>query len=171
LPDKRKITHVMDKYSYIANSDGAYIEELYNSYKQDPTSVDGGWQKFFEGFDFYQKYPLNGHSNGAATKSAPATGKTESAPADASRIQKEMEIVHLIRGYRSRGHLLARTNPIRQRRDRLPRLELEDFNLSEADLDTVFEAGTEVFGKPATLREIVDALKTIYTREIGFEYL
>jgi len=161
----------MDKYSYIANSDGAYIEELYNSYKQDPTSVDGGWQKFFEGFDFYQKYPLNGHSNGAATKSAPATGKTESAPADASRIQKEMEIVHLIRGYRSRGHLLARTNPIRQRRDRLPRLELEDFNLSEADLDTVFEAGTEVFGKPATLREIVDALKTIYTREIGFEYL
>ncbi len=161
----------MDKYSYIANSDGAYIEELYNSYKQDPTSVDGGWQKFFEGFDFYQKYPLNGHSNGAATKSAPEAGKTDSTPVDASRIQKEMEVVHLIRGYRSRGHLLARTNPIRERLDRNPRLNLADFKLSDADLDTVFEAGTEVFGRPATLREIVDSLKTIYTREIGFEYL
>ncbi len=161
----------MDKYSYIANSDGAYIEELYNSYKQDPTSVDGGWQKFFEGFDFYQKYPLNGHSNGAATQSAPGTGKSDAAPVDASRIQKEMEVVHLIRGYRSRGHLLARTNPIRERLERSPRLDLADFKLSEADLDTVFEAGTEVFGRPATLREIVDSLKTIYTREIGFEYL
>ena len=161
----------MDKYSYIANSDGAYIEELYNSYKQDPTSVDGGWQKFFEGFDFYQKYPLNGHSNGTAAKSAPGTDKTDSTPVDASRIQKEMEVVHLIRGYRSRGHLLARTNPIRERLDRSPRLDLADFKLSEADLDTVFEAGTEVFGRPASLREIVDSLKTIYTREIGFEYL
>ncbi len=47
----------MDKYTYIANSDAAYIEELYNSYKQDSTSVDEGWQKFFEGFDFSQKYP------------------------------------------------------------------------------------------------------------------
>jgi 2-oxoglutarate dehydrogenase E1 component len=39
----------MDKYTYIANSDAAYIEELYNSYKQDAASVDEGWQKFFEG--------------------------------------------------------------------------------------------------------------------------
>ena len=161
----------MDKYSYIANSDGAYIEELYNSYKEDPGSVDAGWQKFFEGFDFYQKYPVNGHANGAATKSASAADKSGLATVDAARIQKEMEVVHLIRGYRSRGHLLARTNPIRERLDRNPRLSLEDFKLSEADLDTVFEAGTEVFDRPATLREIVESLKTIYTREIGFEYL
>ncbi len=51
----------MDKYSYIANSDASYIEELYNSYKKDPSAVDEGWQKFFEGFEFYQKYPQNGH--------------------------------------------------------------------------------------------------------------
>lgn len=161
----------MDKYSYIANSDGAYIEELYNSYKQDPGSVDAGWQKFFEGYDFYQKYPVKGHVNGAAAKAASAPGHTVPSAVNAALIQKEMEVVHLIRGYRSRGHLLARTNPIRERLDRNPRLSLADFKLSETDLDTVFEAGTEVFGRPATLREIVDSLKTIYTREIGFEYL
>ena len=62
----------MDKYTYIANSDGAYIEDLYNSYKQDSTSVDEGWQKFFEGYDFSQKYPVNGngHTNGAANGKA-----------------------------------------------------------------------------------------------------
>lgn len=155
----------MDNYSYIANSDGAYIEELYNSYKQDPSSIDEGWRKFFEGFEFSQKYPLNGHTADAAEISG-GTGKV-----DADKIRKEMEVVHLIRGYRSRGHLLARTNPIRERLDRKPRLDLADFKLAESDLDTVFEAGTEVFGRPAKLREIVEALKTIYTQDIGFEYL
>jgi 2-oxoglutarate dehydrogenase E1 component len=159
----------MDKYTYIANSDAAYIEELYNSYKQDAASVDEGWQKFFEGFDFSQKYPVNGngHANGAANgKEVAATGKV-----DPSRIRKEMEVVHLIRGFRSRGHLLATTNPIQKRKDRQPQLDIADFNLGPEDLDSVFEAGVEVFGRPASLREIVDSLKTIYTRNIGFEYL
>ena len=159
----------MDKYTYIANSDAAYIEELYNSYKQDAASVDEGWQKFFEGYDFYQKYPVtgNGHANGSANgKEAAVVGKS-----DPARIRKEMEVVHLIRGYRSRGHLLATTNPIQKRKDRRPQLDIADFNLGPEDLDTVFEAGVEVFDRPATLREIVDALKTIYARNIGFEYL
>jgi 2-oxoglutarate dehydrogenase E1 component len=160
----------MDKYTYIANSDGAYIEDLYNSYKQDSTSVDEGWQKFFEGFDFSQKYPVNGngHANGAVNGKAAAVAP---AKADASSIRKEMEVVHLIRGFRSRGHLLATTNPIQKRKDRQPQLDISDFNLGPEDLDSVFEAGVEVFGRPASLREIVDALNTIYTRNIGFEYL
>ncbi|TLV03617.1 2-oxoglutarate dehydrogenase E1 component [Dyadobacter luticola] len=159
----------MDKYTYIANSDAAYIDELYNSYKQDAASVDEGWQKFFEGYDFFQKFPVNGngHTNGAANgKEAATISKT-----DPSRIRKEMEVVHLIRGFRSRGHLMATTNPIQKRKDRQPQLDISDFNLGPEDLDTVFEAGVEVFGRPATLREIVESLKTIYTRNIGFEYL
>jgi len=159
----------MDKYTYIANSDGAYIEDLYNSYKQNPASVDEGWQKFFEGFDFSQKYPVNGngHANGTANgKEAAPAGKP-----NPTLIRKEMEVVHLIRGFRSRGHLLATTNPIQKRKDRQPQLDISDFNLGAEDLDSVFEAGVEVFGRPATLREIVDSLNTIYTRNIGFEYL
>ncbi|PWJ58406.1 2-oxoglutarate dehydrogenase E1 component [Dyadobacter jejuensis] len=159
----------MDKYTYIANSEGAYIENLYNSYKQDPASVDAGWQKFFEGFEFSQKFsdtatlPVNGSPNGAE----PAGG----GKVDSTQTRKEMEVVHLIRGFRSRGHLLATTNPIQKRKDRKPQLDIADFNLEEKDLDTVFEAGIEVFGRPATLREIVDSLTIIYTKNIGFEYL
>jgi len=154
----------MDNYSYIANSEPSYIEELYKSYQLDPTSVEISWARFFEGFDFSNKFPKNGTvaSNGLASKSDSASD---------ARIRKEMEVVHLIRGYRSRGHLVATTNPIRERKDRSPLLELADFKLEESDLDTVFEAGREVFGKPATLREIVDSLKKIYTSCIGFEYL
>ncbi len=163
----------MDNYSYIANSEPSYIEELYKSYQQDPTSVEESWARFFEGFDFSNKYPKNGAApaNGTATAASSNGVSSKSTSVSEDRIRKEMEVVHLIRGYRSRGHLVATTNPIRERKNRAPLLALADFKLQESDLDTVFEAGTEVFGKPATLREIVDALKKIYTSDIGFEYL
>jgi len=154
----------MDKYSYIANAHGSYVEELYKSYKENPESVDASWQKFFEGFDFSDSYKING----GAIKT---NGQATSGPVDADKVKKEMEVVHLIRGYRSRGHLLADTNPVRKRKDRKPLLELKDFNLSEADLETVFTAGVEVFGRPASLKEILEALNKVYTGKIGFEYL
>ena len=47
----------MDSYSYIANADAAAIETLYQAYQQNPESVDFGWRKFFEGFDFSQQFP------------------------------------------------------------------------------------------------------------------
>jgi 2-oxoglutarate dehydrogenase E1 component len=50
----------MDRYSYISNAHGAYIEELYKSYKENPDSVDSSWQKFFEGFDFSLEFKENG---------------------------------------------------------------------------------------------------------------
>ncbi|TAG17922.1 MAG: 2-oxoglutarate dehydrogenase E1 component [Cytophagia bacterium] len=158
----------MEKFSYIANSEAAYVEDLYQQYRQKPDSVDTSWQRFFEGFEFSQHYSENGngHANGKST-AAPAAGGSVSS----EHARKELEVVHLIRGYRSRAHLLAKTNPIQPRRDREPRLELKDFKLSEADLDSVFEAGIEVFGRPAALREIVAALQKIYTGKIGFEYL
>ncbi len=140
----------MDSFSYIANADVAAIDNLYEQYKNDPTSVDESWQNFFKGFDFSQNFSTNKE---ASTSSSGSNTKEHT--------RKEMEVVHLIRGYRSRGHLLSDTNPIGGRRDRNPQLEISDFGLTDADLTTVFEAGIEVFGRAATLREIVDALRKI----------
>jgi 2-oxoglutarate dehydrogenase E1 component len=160
----------MDKYSYIANASGDYINELYRAFQENPASVEESWQKFFEGFEFYQTYygssPSNGsQSNGHAPIASPQVST------DAAQIKKEMEVVHLIRAYRSRGHLAANTNPIRPRKDRKPLLSLSDYGFTEADLDTVFVAGSEVLGRPSTLREVLEALQKIYTGSIGFEYL
>ena len=158
----------MDQFSYIANADVAALDAIYQQYKQDPTSVDESWQNFFKGFEFHQAYSGNGQSTGTNAAAAKPAGITT---ASAEHTRKEMEVVHLIRGYRSRGHLLSKINPIGPRKDRKPMLDLADFNLSEADLDTVFEAGIELFGEAATLRKIVDALKKVYLGKIGFEYL
>src|SRR5688572_14081678 len=78
----------MDAYSYIANADAAAIETLYQAYRQNPESVDFGWRKFFEGFDFSQQFPegapvvpANGNATNGAATAAPAAPK---APAPAA---------------------------------------------------------------------------------------
>ena len=149
----------MDKYSYIANAHGNYIDELYSDYQNSPDSVDESWQRFFEGFEFSQtKFGDNGATNGKAS-----TG--------GALDTKEIQVHYLIHAYRSRAHLRATTNPVRERKDRNPRLDLEEFGLQESDMETVFQAG-EVLGiGPAKLKDIIAALRTIYEGTIGFEYM
>jgi 2-oxoglutarate dehydrogenase E1 component len=161
----------MDKYSYVANAHVSYIDELYNSYKQDPASVDFSWQKFFEGFEFSLQYGdrSNGHSNGATTEATTTSAKSSATGTAIS--DKEVLVRALIHAYRSRGHLRAKTNPVRPRKDRKALLDLQDFNLSEADLNTTFEAGKEIGIGRATLKKIVDSLKYIYEGTVGFEYM
>jgi 2-oxoglutarate dehydrogenase E1 component len=87
-------------------------------------------------------------------------------------VRKEFAVLDLINGYRTRGHLFTQTNPVRQRRTYSPTLDLENFRLSDVDLDTVFQAAVEVgLPGPASLREIVAHLQAIYCRSIGVEYM
>jgi len=148
----------MDKYSYIANAHGAYIDELYKSYKENPDSVDDTWKSFFEGFDFsLTKYGEDG-----------ATLMPDALSGD--QLKKEVAVRELISAYRLRGHLESTTNPVRERVDRKALLELEHFGLSNDDLDKVFTAGEELGIGPATLKQIVERLRLIYCGNVGFEF-
>jgi 2-oxoglutarate dehydrogenase E1 component len=146
----------MDKYSYIANAHGNYIDELYQSYKQDPNSVDESWGRFFEGFEF------------SLTKYGDAP---EEASLEKGLSSKETKVRNLIHAYRTRGHLEANTNPVRKRRDHKALLTIEDHGLTEADLDTEFEVGAVLGIGKASLRKILESLRAIYASTIGFEYM
>jgi 2-oxoglutarate dehydrogenase E1 component len=148
----------MDPFSYIANADPAYIESLYQDFKKDPVSFNGEWKKFFEGFDF-----------ALANFEQPEGGAAVAGPSP-SLSPKEFQVLQLIWAYRAKGHLLSKTNPIRPRLDRKAHLELSDFGLSEADLDTPFAAGAELGLGTVPLREIIAFLRDIYCHTLGFEY-
>ncbi|NQZ75839.1 MAG: 2-oxoglutarate dehydrogenase E1 component, partial [Ekhidna sp.] len=142
----------MDKYSYIANAHGNYLDELFNAYKENPETIDESWKKFFEGFEFAQeKY---GESGGDPSVATP----------------KETAVRNLIYNYRSWAHLVADTNPVRERRPHTAKLELSDFGLSDQDLNTEFEVGQEVGLGKASLNNILAKLKKVYANHIGFEY-
>jgi len=148
----------MDSLSYLSNADSAYIDSLYQAYQQEPDSVDFGWQKFFEGFDFGQKSVDNISSENITSTSQ-------------AHVLKEINALNMINGYRDRGHLFTKTNPVRERRQYFPGKELETFGFTDADLDTVFKAGLEVgLGPNATLREIRQLLEDTYCQSLGIEY-
>ena len=151
----------MDKYSYLSNVDSAWLDDLHQQYQKDPASVETGWARFFEGFEFARS--LEGDAHLSATPSAPSPGGNE-------RFEKEFKVIDLINAYRQRGHLFTRTNPVRDRRKYSPTLDLEHYGLSDADLDTVFSAGNEVGLGPVRLGDIIDLLTQTYCQSIGVEF-
>ncbi|TVZ07808.1 2-oxoglutarate dehydrogenase E1 component [Cellulophaga sp. RHA_52] len=151
----------MDKYSFLNAAHTSFFATLYDKYLISPDSVEPSWRAFFQGFDFGQETAQEEFSeNGPAIEAAMPQS-----------LQKEFKVIKLIDGYRSRGHLFTKTNPVRERRKYSPTLELDNFGLSSEDLNTIFTAG-EILGIGAvSLQEIIKHLKSIYCDAIGVEYM
>lgn len=150
----------MDKYSFLNAAHTAYFAELYEQYQQNPDSIEPSWKAFFQGYDFgSENYGLEGEIVDGVSAQIP------------EHLQKEFQVIKLIDGYRTRGHLFTKTNPVRARRKYAPTLEIENFGLTQNDLQTVFNAG-EIIGIGAqTLFEIRKHLEAIYCSSIGVEYM
>jgi 2-oxoglutarate dehydrogenase E1 component len=151
----------MKDFSYITSSHPAYIENLYTDFKNNPESVDVDLRKFFEGFDFaVSSQNGNGKSHAVA----------EISPVSVTNLDKEFGVYQLIRSYRDKGHLLSKTNPIRERKDRNANLALSYFGLNDGDLQTEFVAGKFAGIGTATLQKILDHLKKCYAGSFGVEF-
>ncbi|MFT5679071.1 MAG: 2-oxoglutarate dehydrogenase E1 component, partial [Patiriisocius sp.] len=152
----------MDKYSFLNAAHPAYIAEIYDKYLKFPDSVEPSWRAFFQGFDF-------GVESGSAAEAGfadagVATGISQS-------VLKEFAVIKLIDGYRTRGHLFTKTNPVRNRRIYKPTLAIENFGLSKDDLNTRFKAGEIIGLGEQTLESIIKHLVAIYCESIGVEYM
>jgi len=159
----------MDRFSFLNAANTAYFADLYDQYLRNPDSIEPSWRAFFQGFDFgMEDSGVTANNNEVQFQANPLENQNGEIP---QSVLKEFEVVRLIDGYRTRGHLFTKTNPVRDRRKYTPTLDLQNFGLSEQDLDVKFSAG-EILGiGPATLREIVDHLETIYCHSIGVEYM
>ena len=146
-----------DHRFFLSNATPEYIDNLYQSYQSDPGSVDPEWQKFFSGFDFALTQYGGEASSGASLEEDEVHAK-------------EINVLRLINGYRTRGHLFTKTNPVRERRQYTPTLDLETYGLSSSDLETVFEAGADVGLGRAKLKDIITLLQETYCQSIGAEY-
>ncbi|MBT2162555.1 2-oxoglutarate dehydrogenase E1 component [Zobellia barbeyronii] len=159
----------MDKYSFLNTAHTSFFSELYDKYLINPDSVEPSWRAFFQGYDFGTETALDEldvedfvAQNG--TQNSMGQQMPES-------LQKEFQVIRLIDGYRSRGHLFTKTNPVRERRKYEPSLDIENFGLSQGDMGTVFNAGEIIGIGVSTLKEIIDHLQHIYCDAIGVEYM
>ena len=144
----------MKDFSYITNSHPSFIEGLYTDFTEDPEKVDPEFRKFFEGFDY------------AVANEVPGAGTGN---VDTNQLAKEFSVYRLIEAYRHKGHLIAKTNPIRSRKDRHANLELKYFGLTDKDLTQKFQAGQFVGLPGASLEKIIDKLQKLYCGSVGVE--
>lgn len=136
------------------------LDEKYNQWCLDPQSVEPTWSAFFEGFELGAAQAKRREEAAAA---APAASE-----ADLALYGK---VVSLIYNYRTLGHTQAHINPLEETPERNPRLSLEQFGITAADLER--ETSNPFFrhGDKMKLREMIAALEATYSGLIGFEFM
>ena len=148
----------MDKFSFLNAAHTGFIADLYELYLINPDAVEPSWRSFFQGYDL-------------ANENYSLIDIEEFSSEIPQEVRKEFLVIDLINGYRTRGHLFTKTNPVRERRKYAPTLAIENFGLSHNDLNTVFNA-SEILGiGQRALSEIIQHLENIYCDSIGAEYM
>ncbi len=146
----------MDKFSYLGNMEASQIEAFYRDYLDNPDKLEPSWRQFFDGFEFARKrYP------------APDSATDQ----ETLLFRNEFNVIELINGYRERGHLFTKTNPVRTRRKYFPTLDHQNFGLQDSDLDTAFQAGNEIGIGKSKLKDIIGHLQQTYCQSIGAEFM
>ncbi len=171
-----------------------YVEELYESYRREPTSVSEDWQRYFREGTNGDAWPDRGRLgpmiaprsmfNPAGVGVAGGDGSGGGGRGDGETVVEDTKLTgfqdrvgQLIRNYRVRGHVIARFDPLcdeRKDQDRTTvpeELTLGYFNFSEAELDRKVSCKTFQNGREMPLRELYQRLRDTYCGSVGVEYM
>jgi len=170
----------MDKYSFLNAANTQFFADLYDQYLENPDSVEASWRAFFQGFDFAREsygddFFQESVPQEVSTVTAPVASSVASTPQAApvpvsGKIEKELQVLNLIKAYQRQGHLLAQIDPLKERKAPQVSLSLEKFGLSQADLSTVFDAAKEIHLAPSPLSVILKKLEDTFTKSIAIEF-
>lgn len=167
--------------SYLGAGNEGYIEDLYETYLANPQQIDPSWRAFFDDLSKSMQRPLKDVSH-SAIRERFLNGVKKSAQTYAMEAQEfqsyqdvlKERVIELINAYRRVGHLHAKIDPLGLNKGVYnPTLELGFYGLTDQDLKKTFPLGSysALNKKSATLSEIYDSLKKVYSGSIGFEYM
>lgn len=147
--------------SYLNGANATYLDALFQQYQDDPNSVSEHWRNVFESIPELEQ-------DEAGDSALVVTGSQDWVK---SAFYKQAQVIQLIDNYRRLGHLVANIDPLGTMTRINPKeIALEQYGLSEADMDSVFDSGNLGQGGRKTLREILSYTKKAYCASIGYEY-
>ncbi len=164
---------------YLANShlDGgniAFIEQLYESYLDDPSSVPEHWRDWFKRLASAGQVDLPHSPVIARFAELGKQGRARQAShtLDSAQAEKQAGVLRIINAYRVRGHQRAKLDPLGlSHRPEVPDLEPAFHSLNDADLAHRFNTGSLRADHEMALSDILQLLKGVYTKSIGAEYM
>jgi 2-oxoglutarate dehydrogenase E1 component len=174
---RHELNDVFATTSFLHGANAAYLEQLYASYQQAPNSVGPEWQAFFASLKddkddvlFQARGPSWKPSNGLEARVLAPTAFTEEQALAAAK--DTLAARTLIRNYRTRGHLIAKLDPLElSTRKEHPELRPRTYGFTKADYDRPIYLGGALGLQFGTLREVLAILKRVYGQHIGTEYM
>jgi 2-oxoglutarate dehydrogenase E1 component len=170
--------------SYLFGANAPFIEELYETYLDNPQSISEQWRDYFDRLQLLPAGLNENAGNGSrdvahapivesfAQRARQNKLRAVASPTELGVERKQVYVLLLIAAHRTLGCRWAQLDPLkRQQRPQLPELEPAFYDLTETDMETVFNTGTLVGPERATLREILKALRETYCGSIGVEYM
>ncbi|PLY16618.1 MAG: 2-oxoglutarate dehydrogenase E1 component [Sedimenticola sp.] len=170
---------LLRKTSALSGGNAAFIEDLYERYLQDPSSVDEQWRNRFDSLikESANEQPDIAHGPVRSNFARLAREKRPSTRFGADRMspgaaEKQAAVLRLINAWRVRGHQYATLDPLNLReQEQVPDLEPSFHRLSDTDMDTVFNTGSLFAPDRMPLREIIKLIKEVYGGNVGSEYM
>jgi 2-oxoglutarate dehydrogenase E1 component len=164
--------------STLADGNAAYLEELYEQFLRDPATLPSAWRRYFEslprvdGVERDVSHAEVREEFRRLAHRAPSAAREDIQAAPIESVHKQVKVLQLINAFRYRAHQTARLDPLGLRETpTIPELDLRYYGLTDLDLDAVFETGSLVGPRQATLREILAQLRATYGGAIGTEYM
>ena len=160
--------------SFLAGENQAYIEDIYEDYLNDPSSVDGSWREIFDSLpkaDITEQ--PHSQTRDYFRRLAKDSTRYHTSVSDPATDSKQVKVLQLINAFRFRGHQNANLDPLGLwKQEPVPDLDPAFHNLTKADFDETFNVGSFAIGRETMpLGELFDALKRIYCGSIGAEYM
>ena len=154
-----------------------YIADLYEKWLENPKNVDANWN------DWFSDMQNTGSSNdipswakGKAFEEKLENLEHKNSSLSSEEIRKasidSLRAVMMIRAYRARGHLEAKTDPLNlEKKEEHPELNPEFYGFTKDDYDRPIFIDNVLGIETASLGQILSTLKDTYCGSIGVEYL
>ena len=199
--DAGLINEVLAETSFLYGGNGAFVEDLYARWAQDPASVEPSWRAFFASLqDRAEEVKAATVKPGWTQKSAPAArpdwlsaidglwpaveakvgtkvaeraAPSSSPEAVRAATLDSLRAIMMIRAYRMRGHLRANLDPLGIAVPEGDATELDpgSYGFTEADYDRPIFLDFVLGLETGTIREILSILRRTYCNDIGVQYM
>jgi 2-oxoglutarate dehydrogenase E1 component len=167
--------------SQLAGGNADYVEQQYEAWLADPSSVPAEWNQYFQTFKGRESGDVSHTAAIARIEAAQKQryvngsggGGVVAGSVDDAHARKQAGVLRLLTAYRSRGHLAADLDPLGlTQKLEAPDLGLAFHGLSDADLDTEFDTNNFAGNGPRMkLRDLLATLKKVYAGTIGAEFM
>jgi 2-oxoglutarate dehydrogenase E1 component len=190
---KSEMSELWDSSTFYGES-AAWLESMYEIYLHNPDKLEVKWRQYFDRLSAADRLgQLESETHIDGDIKATATDREISpremhdyfinyarlkhtrgfeAQTSFDHERKQVHVLQLINAFRFRGHQVANTNPLgRRRKAQVSELSLEYHELTEKDMDTMFETGSLAGAQTLPLRKIYQVLQETYCRTVGSEYM